>query len=143
MYALRSAGEEVVIKRFNENRPEALTREWMNLGAVKTLGSLVPRVLGTVGDVLILQPVGDKFASSVHSMVLSWPGNHQQHTTALSDANFNALFTRQDALANLDDFVQLINILEQAHRKCGLVHRDVRLNNFFRIKGTTQVHSLP
>ncbi|ELR12999.1 uncharacterized protein ACA1_096710 [Acanthamoeba castellanii str. Neff] len=92
-------GEEVVIKRFNEDRVAALSHS--------------RHEFERMGDVLILQPVGDKFASSV---------NNWDH-----------------ALANRDDFVQLINILEQAHKKCGLVHRDVRLNNFFRIKGTTQV----
>jgi len=46
---------------------------------------------------------------------------------------------RHTTLATADDFCQLVDILEKVHKQHRLVHRDVRLSNFFRCQDTGKV----
>jgi hypothetical protein len=48
-------------------------REETNLDKVDKLGELVPHVLGLSRYVLIMQPLGDRFAVSPKCWVPSWP----------------------------------------------------------------------
>jgi hypothetical protein len=47
------------------------------------------------------------------------------------------------AVATADDFCQLVDILETVHTQYGVVHRDVRLPNFFRDPETGLVLPTP
>jgi hypothetical protein len=50
--------------------------------------------------------------------------------------------TERRAVATADDFCQLVDILQTVHEQHNLVHRDVRLPNFFRHHKSDMVHTL-
>jgi hypothetical protein len=67
-----TTGEEVVVKRFADDGKGYAEREEHNLKTVSTLTG-VPTLVGSCENVLVLQPVGVKFVSSIstHDSVCS------------------------------------------------------------------------
>ena len=106
----------MVVKSFRPTHQERLVGEYNCLDALKTFVPLVPAIVGQSDDgtALLLSPVGLPFSS---------------------------LPRRGDLVPCGDDFMQLLSILEQVHAT-GIVHRDVRLCNFFRHPFTNKVRSL-
>jgi len=110
-------GSCIVVKSFRSTHQDRLAEEHHSLDILKTLVPLVPEMRGISDDgtALLLSPVGLRFSSL------------PQHG---------------DLVPCGDDFVQLLNILEQVHAE-RIVHRDVRLCNFFRHPNTKKVLMKP
>jgi len=126
VYSGQYREETVVVKRFNSADEEGhLRNEERRLRQVANLVPLVPKLIAcdTGQLVLLLSPVGDNFASRLSHF--TYPNIH--------DAG------HQTTVATADDFCQLVNILEKVHKDYKLVHRDVRLSNFFRCLDTGTV----
>lgn len=105
-----------MVKSFKPTHQECLAAEYNWLDKLHALVPLVPVIVGKSDDgtALLLSPVGHRFSSLPRGEELVPCG---------------------------DDFAQLLNILEQVHA-LGIVHRDVRLCNFFRHPATKKVRSL-
>ncbi|KAL6041644.1 Protein kinase domain-containing protein, variant 2 [Balamuthia mandrillaris] len=119
VYAGEFNGSEVVIKRFiSKSYIPHLKTEKNCLLQLKELAPRVPLLVASSKEqlVLLLHPVGIKFVSRIN----------QVNSTTLS-------------LADANDFCQLIDILDQVHSKFNLVHRDVKLANFFKSQDNNQV----
>jgi hypothetical protein len=117
-YAARFRGKTAVVKVFHSR--EGLEAEKNALWKLAKVPAVSRVILADLKEsVLVLEPVGHRFAATLHE--LQRAPRPRPQTIKQGDRPFAPM---------ADDFCQLVDILQACHA-VGLVHRDLNLTNFF------------
>ena len=112
--------ETFVAKQFRPGTNHILANE-ANMLKIASQYNKIPKLLAQQDSVLILQPVAMPFAADVDSYIMALRGK------------------KPLAMLTLPLMLQLVDLLEQLHKNCGIVHRDIKLSNLFENKGEVSV----